>query len=181
MSKQFFLGSVVIGGIASVLLSLFMMAAAAGGALGLVGFLLFLSLPVTVYLAVVGAIMWYKAWSSIQDGSARATPGKAVGFMFIPIFNFYWVFQAIWGFAKDYNSYIERHQYSVEKLPEGLFLASTIMAVAGIIAGRIPFLGILYSIACLIVFALVVAKVCDAVNAISTPPAAAQIEEQSRV
>jgi hypothetical protein len=180
MSKQFFLGSVIVSGIVSILLTLFTAAAARRGKPVADGPLLFLSFLTMVYLVVVCAIMWYKAWSSIQDGSARTGPGKAVGFMFIPIFNFYWVFQAVWGFSKDYNSYIERHQYGVEKLPEGLFLASAIMTVVGVIAGMIPFFGVLYSIVCLVVFATIVAKVCDAVNAISTPPAAEKVEEQSR-
>jgi len=181
MSKQFFLGSILGGGIVSALLSFFARGAATQGSVGAVGSLAFLSLLIMVYIVVVSAILWYKAWKSIQDGSARTTPGKAVGFMFIPIFNFYWVFQAVWGFAKDYNSYIERHKYSVEKLPEGLFLASAIMAVAGIIAARIPGIGILYNIAVLIIAAMIVVKVCDAVNAISTPPAGEQVKGQNKI
>lgn len=54
-------------------------------------------------------ILIYKFWQVIQDGVTPTTPGKAVGFMFIPIFNFYWWFIAYWGLSKGQNSFIERH------------------------------------------------------------------------
>jgi hypothetical protein len=38
----------------------------------------------------------YRAWKCLQPGGlARTTPGKAIGFLFIPFFNLYWIFQAI--------------------------------------------------------------------------------------
>src|SRR5438128_808183 len=61
------------------------------------------------YASIMSMVLLYKAWQSIQDGQARTTPGKAVGFMFIPLFNLYWIFQAIYGFAVDYNKYTQRH------------------------------------------------------------------------
>ena len=39
--------------------------------------------------AIVLLAFWYQAWSAIQDGHARTSPGRAVGFVFIPLFNFY--------------------------------------------------------------------------------------------
>jgi len=38
----------------------------------------------------------YKAWEAIQNGHARTSPGKAVGFLFIPCFSLYWMFPAYW-------------------------------------------------------------------------------------
>ena len=58
----------------------------------------------SIYGITIFCVFWYKVWVSIQDGHARTTPGKAIGFMFIPFFNGYWLFQSIWGFAKDYNT-----------------------------------------------------------------------------
>jgi Na+/proline symporter len=51
-------------------------------------------------------VLLYKAWTAIQHGPVpvRTTPGKAVGFLFIPFFNCYWIFQALWGWTKDYNA-----------------------------------------------------------------------------
>lgn len=83
-------------------------------------------LPFATLAALFAWVVWlvlvYKMWSAIQDGNARTTPGKACGFLFIPLFNLYWVFQAVWGFAKDYNRLVDRHALQVRKLPEALFL-----------------------------------------------------------
>lgn len=49
-------------------------------------------------------IFMYKCWKTVPKNIARTTPGKAVGFCFIPLFNFYWIFVAICGLAKDLNS-----------------------------------------------------------------------------
>jgi len=59
--------------------------------------------------AVLQYVLVYKLWQIVQDGFARTTPGKAVGFLFIPFFNFYWWFVAFFGLSKDQNVYIDRH------------------------------------------------------------------------
>jgi multisubunit Na+/H+ antiporter MnhB subunit len=69
-----------------------------------------------IFAAVVYWVLYYKGWKAIQDGYARTTPGKAIGFLFIPFFNFYWVFQVTWGFAKDYNAFLDRHSINAQKL-----------------------------------------------------------------
>jgi hypothetical protein len=63
----------------------------------------------TITSQVLEYILLYKLWKNIQDGYASTTAGKAVGFMFIPFFNFYWFFRVYWGLAKDLNRYIDRH------------------------------------------------------------------------
>ncbi|HUS68403.1 MAG TPA: hypothetical protein VMZ28_27905 [Kofleriaceae bacterium] len=80
----------------------------------------FIPLPI-----LLGAIfLWvllYKAWAAIQDGHARTTPGKAVGFLFIPIFNIYWLFIAIGSWGKGFNAFAER-QGIQHRAPAGLFM-----------------------------------------------------------
>ena len=53
--------------------------------------------PILIAAAVFYFIMLYRLWQTVQDGRARTTPGKAIGFLFIPFFNIYWQFVAIWG------------------------------------------------------------------------------------
>jgi hypothetical protein len=63
---------------------------------------------VSVGLVVSGVlqlIFLYLAWALIQDGRSRTTPGGAVGKLFVPIFNIYWIFVAIGGLAADLNRY----------------------------------------------------------------------------
>lgn len=59
--------------------------------------------------SVLHYILIYKLWQVVQDGYASTTPGRAVGFMFIPYFNYYWFLPAYYGLAKDLNAYIDRH------------------------------------------------------------------------
>jgi hypothetical protein len=67
----------------------------------------------------------YRAWVCLQPGGlARATPGKAIGFLFIPFFNLYWMFQAINGLAADWNRTVSTYGdlKAAPKLSEGVFL-----------------------------------------------------------
>lgn len=151
LSKGFYVGSIAGAGILGTILI------ATEVAFGTV---------LLIYAAVVSLVMWYKAWKAIQDGNARTTPGKAVGFLFIPFFNFYWVFQAIWGFAKDYNSYITRHKISTSKLTEGLFLAYCILILVTVFLSRAGAAGLVFSIINLVILTIIAIQVCDAVNSL---------------
>ncbi|MGD0922871.1 MAG: hypothetical protein ABSA70_14055 [Terriglobia bacterium] len=123
-----------------------------------------------VYGAAVMCAFIYRMWAAIQDGHARTSPGRALGFLFIPIYQFYWVFQAFPGFAKDFNAFAARHSLNVPRLSPGLFTAYAILCIVAML----PWLDVLLSPAIVIVGLVLVARVCDAVNAIpSTLPAAA--------
>jgi hypothetical protein len=119
-----------------------------------------------ISVCVVQCMFIYKAWSSIQDGHVRTTPRKALGFMFIPLFNFYWIFQAVWGFAVDFNKYAARNNVNlVKRLPENLFLAYCILFVIGLI----PYVNYLTCIASFVVACMLINKTCDAVNDLPPP------------
>ena len=115
-----------------------------------------------IYSVVTYLMLLYKAWAAIQDGQARTTPGKAVGFCFIPFFNLYWMFQAFYGFGVDYNRYAERHSLPA-RLPEGLFLAYPIL----LLGSSLPLINILATLPMFVVLVLVVLKFCDAINAVA--------------
>jgi len=124
------------------------------------------------YSAVVMLVLCYRMWSAIQDGQARTSPAQAVGFLFIPFFNLYWMFQVVWGYSVDYNKFIARHGLNVPQLPEGFFLTVNILFFGMII----PFLGLLVVMPTLFVLQIVVAaKVCDAVNALAAARSARAI------
>lgn len=115
--------------------------------------------------SVLFVIVIYRMWAAIQDGHARTDPGRAVGFLFIPFFNIYWAFQALLGFAKDYNSYLDRHGLDLRRLPEGIFVAYIILCLGAFI----PFVGWLLVAANMVVGTIMIAKICDAVNALPNP------------
>jgi hypothetical protein len=92
-----------------------------GGGFAVVGMLVF------VFAVVFECILLHKLWCPIQDGQARTTPGKAVGFMFIPFFNLYWSFQAFWGLSKDMNAYAAQRGVAAPQINEALGLAICIL------------------------------------------------------
>jgi len=167
VSKGFFLGSVAVGfGISHALVivgGLQLLAGDPESGLAMVG----LALIPMLYGAIINLVLWYKMWAAIQDGHARTTPGKAIGFLFIPLFNIYWAFQAIPGFSKDCNKYIERRGITAERLPEGLFLAYVIL---GFVAW-IPVLGLTLPVVAYFILLVMTSKICDAINAIAEVPA----------
>ncbi len=67
-------------------------------------------------------LLFYKMWAAIQDGQASISPAKAVGFLFIPVFNIYWALLMITGFAEDYNAFIPRRAIKTKDLSLTLFL-----------------------------------------------------------
>jgi hypothetical protein len=83
-----------------------------------------------------------------------------VWFCFIPFFNIYWGFQAIWGLAKDYNQFVERHGINAPRLPQGLYAAYCVL----VWLTWVPFLGVVILIANTILLILIVSKTCDAIN-----------------
>lgn len=117
-----------------------------------------------LYSAAVSAVLWYKAWRAVQDGHARTTPGKAVGLLFVPFYNFYWVFEAYWGFAKDCNALFRRRRMATKPLPERLFLASSVMTVASLPLAFVPVVRFLFPYACLAVWVAVIHFTARAIN-----------------
>ncbi|MDR0522601.1 MAG: hypothetical protein LBH00_12230 [Planctomycetaceae bacterium] len=59
-------------------------------------------------VAVSGCLLLYSLWKQVPPDIARTTPGKAVGFAFIPVFNLYWVFVVVYGLTQDMNTTLER-------------------------------------------------------------------------
>lgn len=91
-----------------------------------IGYSLILVSTILVYVYL------YRAWKCLLPGGlARSTPGKAIGFLFIPFFNLYWLFQAFYGLAQDWNRTVDAYPdlRSVPKLSEGVFLTFCICAI----------------------------------------------------
>jgi hypothetical protein len=78
-----------------------------------VGMLLVLA-ALTGISGILSAIFFYiniyRAWSCLRAGAPTTTPGKAVGLLFIPLFNLYWMFIAISGLAKDWNRVMSSYE-----------------------------------------------------------------------
>lgn len=104
----------------------------------------------------------YKMWDAIQDGYTEITSGKAIGFMFIPFFNIYWIFKVFAGYPAEYNAYVIRNNINVPQLSSGIFVALPIMVI--LTSFYIGILGLPF------VMMALINKVCDAINALQNAP-----------
>jgi hypothetical protein len=116
----------------------------------------FVPLPIVVW-SIMQMVFVYKMWSAIADGVTKPSPGAALGLLFVPFFSLYWIFVVWPGYATAYNKYVERHRIAAPPLGQGLL-------IAGLLLSWLPLVGI-------ILWAMVLGKVCGAVNALSAPPA----------
>lgn len=128
----------------------------------LVGVLIFLAFaPFLLANVILTYVVIYKMWASIRDyNQARTTPGKAVGFLFIPFFNLYWLFQVWAGFPTDYNKYVERRGLSVPLLGSGIYTVHPVLVALSVIPG----LNVLTAPASVFTFVVITSKTSDAVN-----------------
>jgi len=172
ISKGFYLGSIV-GGIVggTVLVGIGLAVMAGGDDVG--GAILAVAYIPLIYGAVVAAVLIYKIWVAIQGPTARTTPGKAVGFLFIPFFNFYWIFQAFWGWTKDYNALVAQKGVSAPRAPEGLALTMCILTLVGII----PFVGYVTALVNIVLTIVFYNAAINGANALAAAPAAPAVEE----
>lgn len=167
LSKGFYLGW-IIGSFALFFVCFvpgFVILIASGnsnGALVGAGLACFSFVPVIVG-TVFHMILVYRMWSAIQGGVARTTPGKAVGFLFIPFFNLYWMFQAYWGWAVDYNRTASAVGFHGPPASEGLGLAYGILTLCSMV----PYLGSLAGLAGLVILLIFLADSIDRVNALT--------------
>ena len=169
LSKVFYVGSIAACGLLIFVLVIIGVLKGSGGNSGSGLLYIGLAFIPVLFIGVVFSFLIYKMWEAIQDGHARTTPGKALGYLFIPFFNFYWVFQALLGFAKDYNNYISRHKIDTLPLPEAIFLIYIILCFTA----WIPILGMILSGFNFIVGLGMIWKICDAVNVLpNSSPAA---------
>jgi hypothetical protein len=119
----------------------------------IIGFFFFLSFYPLVLLA--------KMWAAIQDDMTSVSPAKAIGFLFIPFFNLFWIFRVWAGYADEYDNYVLRHDLQVAPLERGIFVVYPIFALLG---------GLLIFPLIAVPFLLfpMIRQVCDAVNGVRT-------------
>jgi hypothetical protein len=115
--------------------------------------MLFIGVILLIIAEIYYLVLLYRVWRFAIDESHRHnimpsidTPGKAVGFLFIPFFNWYWVFQVFGKLPKDLNA-IAHAKQSGALMSNGLGTTFAIMSVLSII----PFIGTVTGIIALII------------------------------
>lgn len=127
------------------------------GTIGGIGVLA--GLVLFTWASVLILIYLYRAWKIVHPAHARTTPGKAVGFLFIPFFNLYWIFEAYRGWAVDYNktAIVLRGK---QRPDADLFLAYCILSVGA----SVPYLGFLAALPLMAIAPLTLWQMCQVIN-----------------
>jgi len=132
---------------------------------------LVLSAILALFSAVIFLFFIYKMWTALQDGRAGTSPLMAALLLLVPGFNLYWLFKVYYGFAKEYNALADRHQLNIPRLPAGLYLTLSIVAVIDVAAfflyGVDISISIIVSVIHVSLALAVVYLTCQAVNRIT--------------
>jgi len=126
---------------------------------------------------IANAVIWftviYTMWKSIRGSFTQTTPGDAVVGFFIPGYNIYWLFGAHLGFVRNYNRVASILQDRLGRGPTRIqtwpFLAFCVAFLAWGIATVGHTGNVVTGVAEMVQYgfrALVLVKICDAVNAL---------------
>ena len=120
------------------------------------GFLIWLSLafPAFVSAYLAWARLHYLCWRALPEKSRATTPGEAVGFLFIPFFNFYWGFISFPKLAGGFNALQAEHPELGLRNMKALGVAKAILFVCVWTIAFIPGLNAIFCLADLVVFVL---------------------------
>jgi hypothetical protein len=118
---------------------------------------IYASLQFAIVHSVYNCLLLHRMWCAIQDGQTSVTARMAIGFLFIPLFNIYWIFRAWASFPTEYNNYIDRYALPVEPLAGKWFVAYPILILLAAIL-YVPLLAVPF------VFIVVATNACAAVS-----------------
>ena len=123
-------------------------------------------IPAFIVTTVFWCILLYRQWFLLQGHGARTTPGKAVGFGFIPFYCFYWWFVAYAGLATDTNKYLKAGGITSTRMSFGLAVTDCVISILACTIGLIPKVGAVFMIPSMIIGFILVLQQRDCVLAI---------------
>ena len=103
-------------------------------------------LPFLIAAIAFSCILMYRHWLLLQGHGARTTPGKAVGFGFIPVFWFYWWFVEYAGLARNNNRYMLENRIVGPDLSCDLAIAVCVVSILCCTIGLVHYLGLVLAI-----------------------------------
>ena len=145
----------------SILLSFFYLAEEAIG-WSFVRPMLLLSVPFLIAAAVFCSILHYKCWAAVPQQYRCTTPARAIGFLFIPFYNFYWAFIT-------WPKLVDGLVSAGFKLPSSarhLAIVNAVVFVCSMTIGLIPGFDLLATIAQLVIFILLYRQLVAAINGV---------------
>lgn len=183
-NKVFYLGSWVTGGALIIIMLIYSWIADLTGSVERSNIFYGYTLVPYLYIGLVWLLLLYKSWAAIQDGHTAVTPIKAVVFMLIPFYRYYWIFRAFRDFAGEFNAYTTRHCLAVPGISDSYFMAFSILwIVTGVLQNAIKGTGLLILLAgaYLVVGAVVVNILCSGLISLAAARQSSQQREATPV
>ena len=90
------------------------------------------AIPLLLAFIVFHCLVLYRSWSVVPRTERRLHPAAVVALLFVPIFNYYWVFRAYWGLARRLNR--SPAPIAVGVLKESVSLFFCISALVSVVA-----------------------------------------------
>lgn len=125
-----------------------------------------LALPIAVIGIVFSCILHYRCWKALPQRFQATTPGKAVGYLFIPFYCFYWAFISWPKLADGITGWQKSKGIMRQDDIRGLGFTYAIIFVCHATIGLIPGLGLLVGIADMVIFFLFYKKIVAAINSL---------------
>ncbi len=91
----------------------------------------------TLAVMIVFSLLVYNVWCAVASHCSIIRPGQAVGYMYIPFFNFYWIFFSGIEFVRAANVAILKKPSVKSRANAGLLIASVILYIVSFFFGLI--------------------------------------------
>lgn len=124
-------------------------------------------LAITIPATVLFGILHYRCWKAIPESFRDITPARAVGFLFIPFYNFYWAFVTWPKLAEGLTAWQRSIGRTNITNVHGLAVTYGILFVLSWTLAFIPVIGSLIGNAGIIIFIVLYRKITNTINSIT--------------
>jgi hypothetical protein len=119
---------------------------------------------------ITQSVFWFmfvhRKWKFVEKYS-DISAGQALGFLFIPFYNFYWIFRVFAGYYIPFNKMVQKNNLSKSfELDNSLGLTTSILFIVSIFFGIIPVLGDLCIAAYITIVSLYIFQTCNRINSV---------------
>ena len=120
---------------------------------------------------VLCCILHYRCWNAIPENFRAITPARAVGFLFIPFYNFYWAFVTWPKLAECLTAWQRSIGRTNITNVHGLAVTYGVLFVLSWTLALIPGIASLINIASLVIFIVLYRMITNTINSINQHPA----------
>jgi len=115
---------------------------------------------------VLWSILHYRCWQALPARFRATTPDKAIGFMFIPFYDFYWAFISFVALPRGFVLHARNAGREPTSDPTPLGIAMAVLFICSFTIGLIPGIASLVGVASFVVWVLYYRQILPYANAV---------------